>query len=174
MKTPPASWPRSFPRIALPPAFRIVARVSRRLLRLAPDQHGDGLIETAVVLPVFLMILFGIAQYAIVLLTYCNATYACRLASRYASMHSASSLAPDTISQIQGLVTARLFLNPAVTPTVSVNYYTLSLSPVSYAVGNNVGYAVQVSVTWTQTLKLLPSNINTFSVSTQNTKVITR
>jgi Flp pilus assembly protein TadG len=151
-----------------------MVRFHRRLLRAAPDQHGDGLIETAVVLPVFLMILFGIAQYAIVLLAYCNATYACRLASRYASMHSASSLAPDSISQLQGIVTARLFLNPAITPTVSVNYYTLSLSPVSYAVGNNVGYAVQVSVTWTQTLKLLPSNINTFSVSTQNTKVITR
>jgi Flp pilus assembly protein TadG len=151
-----------------------LARLARRLLRLSLDQRGDGLIETAVVLPVFLIIFFGITQYAIVLLTYCNATYACRLASRYASMHSSTSLAPDTVSQIQGLVTSRLFINPGITPTVSVNYYTQALSPVSYSVGNSPGYVVQVSVTWTQTLKLLPQNISTFSVSTQNDKIITR
>jgi Flp pilus assembly protein TadG len=153
---------------------RSLARLARRLLRIAPDQHGDGLVETAVTLPCFLIIFFGITQYAIVLLTYCNATYACRLAARYASIHSTTSLAPDTVSQIQGLVTSRLFLNPGITPTVSVNYYTQALSPVSSTVGNNPGYVVQVSVTWTQTLKLLPHNISTFSVSTQNDKIITR
>lgn len=175
MKNRPDSAFRSLPCSSLPgAALRSVARFGRRLLRVGRDQRGDGLIETAVVLPVFLLLFLAIAQYAIVLLTYCNATYACRLASRYASMHSASSLAPDTVSQIQGLVTARLFLNPAITPTVSVTYYTQAFSPVSYNIGNNIGYVVQVSVTWSETIKLLPSNMNTFSVSTQNLKVITR
>jgi Flp pilus assembly protein TadG len=141
---------------------------------MARNQQGDGLIETAVVLPVFLMIFLGITQYAIVLLTYCNATYACRLASRYASIHSASSLAPDSVSQLQGIVTSRLFITPSVTPAVSIKCYTLALSPVNCSVGNTVGNVVQVSVTWTQTLKLLPHNIDTYSASTQNNKVITR
>jgi len=175
MKKLPNSATRSSPRRSpAGVALRKIGRFGRRLLHAATDQHGDGLVETAVVLPVFLMIFFGIAQYAIVLLTYCNATYACRVASRYASMHSLSSLAPDTVPQIQGIVTSRLFLNPSITPVVSMNCYSMTLTPVSCNVGNNIGYVVQVSVTWTQTLKLLPSNINTFSVSTQNVKVITR
>jgi hypothetical protein len=57
---------------------------------------------------------------------------------------------------------------------VTVTCYTQAFSPDSFNVGNNIGYVVQVSVTWSQTIKLLPSNMNTFSVSTQNLKVITR
>jgi Flp pilus assembly protein TadG len=166
MTTAPDSTPGSPPRLG---RLRL-ARTLRRLLRAAPQQHGDGTIETAVVLPLFVLIVFGTAQYAIVLLTFCNATYACRLASRYASMHSASSLAPDTVSQIQGLVTSRLFVNPLITPTVSVNYYTQSLSAGSNIVGN----VVEVSVTWSQTLNLAFMNSESFSISTQNYKVITR
>jgi Flp pilus assembly protein TadG len=159
--------------------------VNRRLLRLAQDQPGNTIVETAVTLPVFLLVCLGVAQYAIVLLTYCNGTFACREASRYASMHSATSLAPDTPSQIKGIVTSQLFINPTITPTVSVNYYTQNLSPVSAAVGNNIGYVVQVSVTWSQTVTIFPgssitagllnqSTWNTFSISTANNKVITR
>jgi Flp pilus assembly protein TadG len=150
--------------------FRNVARCARRLLRAAPEQHGSGLIETAVVMPLFVLIVFGAVQYSIVLLTYCNATYACRLASRYASMHSNSSLAPDTVSQIQGLVTSRLFIGTAITPTVSVNYYTPSLTAGSNVVGN----MVEVAVTWSQTVKLPFMDSSSFSISTQNYKVITR
>jgi Flp pilus assembly protein TadG len=151
-------------------ALRRVARSCRRLLHAAPEQGGSGLVETAVVLPIFIAIVFGISQYAIVMLTYCNATYACRLASRYASMHSSASLAPDTVAQIQGLVTSRLFVSSAITPTVSVAYYTPTLSAGTNVVGN----VVQVTVTWSQTLKLAFMSSNTFTISTQNEKVITR
>jgi Flp pilus assembly protein TadG len=135
-----------------------------------PERNGNSLVETALVIPVFLMIFFAISQYAIVLLTYCNATFSCRSAARYASLHSNSSLAPDTVSQIQGMVNSKLFLNQAIAPTVSVNYYTQTLTPGSNVVGN----VVQVSVTWNQTLSLAFMNSNSFSISTQNYKVITR
>jgi Flp pilus assembly protein TadG len=138
--------------------------------RSLADQRGNALVEMAVVLPIFLMIFFGISQYAIVLLTYCNATYSCRMAARYASMHSGSSLAPDTVSQLQGFVTSKLFLKPAITPTVSVNYYTQSGSPST----NTVGNTVRVAVTWNQTLNLALMNSNTFTISTADYKVITR
>jgi Flp pilus assembly protein TadG len=166
MTNPPDSGSRSLPRSA----SWSVARYVRRLLRAAPEQNGSGLVETAVSLPLYFLIVFGVAQYGIVLLTYCNATYACRLASRYASMHSSTSLAPDTVSQIQGLVTSRLFIGSAITPTVNVNYYTMTLSPGSNVVGN----VVQVSVSWSQTVQVPFMNSSTFSIGTQNYKVITR
>jgi hypothetical protein len=128
------------------------------------------------------MIFLGFSQYAIVLLTYCNATYACRMASRYASMHSNSSLAPDTVAQIQGMVTSNLFINPAITPAVTVKYYTsqLVLCPDPNTQCNIPGDVVQVGVNWSQTLKLGFNKPNgtlapqTFSIGTQNYKVITR
>jgi Flp pilus assembly protein TadG len=166
MTNPADSAARSFSRSAL----RSVARWTRRLLGAGPEQTGSSSVETAIALPLYFTIVFGCAQYALVLLTYCNATYACRLASRYASMHSSSSLAPDTVAQIQGLVTSRLFVGPAIAPTVSVSYCTLNLSPGANIVGN----VVEVSVTWNQTVKLPLIPPSSFSVGTQNYKVITR
>jgi Flp pilus assembly protein TadG len=151
-------------------AARSVARSARHLLRALPERSGSSSIETAIALPIFFSVVFGCAQYAIVLMTYCDATYACRLASRYASMHSTSSLAPDTVTQIKGLVTSRLFIGSAITPTVSVTYYTMSLSPGANVVGN----VVAVSVTWNQTVKVPFLPPSSFSVGTQNYKVITR
>jgi len=151
-------------------ALRSVGGCARRAMRAAREQSGASLIEAAVVLPIYLLIFLGTFQYSLVLLTYCNATYACRLASRYASMHSTASLAPDTVAQIQGLVTSRLFIGPGITPTISVNYYTANLQAGSNVVGN----VVLVSVTWTQTVTLPFSTPSTFSISTQNYKVITR
>ncbi len=145
-------------------------RLVRRLLRAAPEQSGSGLIETALAMPIYLAVVVGVLQFSIVLFTYCNATYACRLASRYASIHSSSSLAPDTVAQIQGLVTSRLYLSSTITPTVSVNYYTPAMSAGSNIVGDLVG----VSVTWNQPLKLSFINNTTFSISTSNYKIITR
>ena len=166
MTNSPDSASRSLPRSAL----RSVVRYARRLLRAAPEQNGSGLIETAVVLPIYLAIVFGMSQFATVMLSYCNATYACRLASRYASIHSSSSLAPDTVAQIQGLVTSSLFISSAITPTVSVSYSTLTLSPGT----NVVGDMAQVAVTWNETLKLPFMKSSGFSISAKDSKVITR
>jgi Flp pilus assembly protein TadG len=151
-------------------AWASIVRHARRIFQGSSQQHGSGLVETAVALPIFFVLLFGAAQYAIVLLTYCNATYACRLAARYASMHSSASLAPDTVAQVKGLVTSRLFVGSAITPTVSVNYLTMTLSSGS----NIVGDVVEVSVSWTQTLKVPFMSPSTFSIGTQDYRVITR
>jgi len=171
MTISPDSAYRLPPRVAVPSsALRRLARSARRLLRLAPEQHGSLLVETALVIPLYIGIVFAMSQYAIVMLSYCNATYACRLASRYASMHSSTSLAPDTVSQIKALVTSRLYISSSITPTVSVNYYTMTLSTGSNVVGN----VVLVSVSWSQTLKLPFLSSQTFTISTQNYKAITR
>jgi Flp pilus assembly protein TadG len=164
-RAPVSSSPRP-PRAS----FRRPGRQAGRLLGLLLNQRGDSLIETAVVLPFFLMVFLGISQYSLVLLNYCSVTYACRQAARYASMHSTSSLAPDTVSQIQGMVTSKIFLDPGIMPTVSVNYYTQALAPGSNVIGN----VVSVSVTWNQTLKLAFLNTSSFTISTQNYKIITR
>ncbi len=131
---------------------------------------GDELVETALALPLFLAVAFGICQYAILFFTYCNATYECRIAARYASTHSSASLSPVTTAQIQSLVTSNLYLNASVIPSVAVSYYTPTLTAGSNIIGN----VVEVNVTWTQTFQFPYFKQKSISVGTQAYRVILR
>jgi Flp pilus assembly protein TadG len=141
-----------------------------RLHRLATRNSGQTVVETALVLPTFFLLIFGFMQYSIVLFTYCNATFACRYAARSASVCSSTSLSPATVSHVQGLVTSRLFLNGAITPTVGVTYLTPALATGS----NTVGNYVEVSVTWSQTVKVPFMANQSVSIGTQGYRTITR
>jgi Flp pilus assembly protein TadG len=145
-------------------------RLRRALGLAAKERSGQSLIEFALVAPLFLLISFGIFEYAIVLLTYCNATYACRKAARYGSMHSSSSLSPVTIPQLQAMVKSQLFLNSAITPVVNVSYVT----PTFGAGSNTVGDLVGVSVNWNQSLQLPFMSSSSFSIQSQDYKMINR
>jgi hypothetical protein len=90
------------------------------LRRLMQGKSGQAVVETALLLPVFFLLFVGTIQYAITLFTYCNATYACRNAARYASVRSTSSISPASVAQVKSLVTSGLFLNTAIAPTVAV------------------------------------------------------
>jgi len=138
--------------------------------RLA-GESGGAILEMAVAIPLYLLVIFGIFEYSIILFTYCNATYASRYAARYASMHSTSSLAPATVSQIQSMTTSMLFLSSVLTPTVSVSYLNPSTGASST---NTVGNIVQVNVSWTQTVKVPFGNTQSVSVATQGYQVISR
>jgi Flp pilus assembly protein TadG len=112
--------------------------ISRRGVRdLGWDQQGSMVVETAVVLPVFFLLLFGLFSFSLVLFNYSNATYAARAAARYASLHSNTSLAPCSTSCVQSYATLFLFAAPAVGTTVNTIYGSL----------NTVGGTVKVSVT---------------------------
>jgi len=101
------------------------------------DRSGQALIEMAVVLPVFFLLLFGLFSFSIILFGYGNASFACRLGARYASLHSSTSLAPCSSSSITSLVTPYLWAGAQNQVTVATNW-----SP-----GNTVGSTVSVSVT---------------------------
>ncbi len=108
-----------------------------RLVRGLKDRCGQALIEMALVLPPFFLLLFGLFNFSFMLFGYCNASFACRLGARYASLHSSTSLAPCSSSFITNLVTPYLWAATQDQVTVATNW-----SP-----GNTVGSTVSVSVT---------------------------
>ncbi len=141
-----------------------------RLLILAKAESGQTAVEMAVVLPTAFLLLFGSIQYSITLFTYCNVTYACRNAARYASVRSSSSLSPATVAQVQSVVTSSLFLNTSITPTVAVTYLTPTLATGT----DTVGDFVEVSASWNQTILVPFLSHQSVSVGTRAYRMITR
>jgi Flp pilus assembly protein TadG len=133
-------------------------------------QSGQAALEMAVALPVFLLLVFGVAQCSFLLMTYCNATYACRNAARYAALHSSTSLLPASSTQIRSMVQSGLILSASITPTITVNYVNSNLG----AGTNDIGNMVLVQVTWSQGLIIPFSSARTLTVGTHTYRPITR
>ena len=113
-------------------------------------QEGSGLIEVAVVLPVFCLLLFGIFAFSMAMVSYLSATYWLREAARYAGMHSLTSISPASPAYLSNLVTSNIFLPGGTTPTVTVNYVYY----VGAANGNYVGNGVELILSWTQNINV--------------------
>jgi Flp pilus assembly protein TadG len=66
------------------------------VVRLLPsaDRRGQTLVETALILPIFIAVVMGIIVFGIGLFYQQQVTTAAREAARYAAIHSASSSAP--------------------------------------------------------------------------------
>ena len=65
-----------------------------RLFRSTDDRRGQTLVEAALVLPLFILVVMGIIVFGIGLFYQQQVTTAAREAARYAAIHSASSSAP--------------------------------------------------------------------------------
>ncbi len=142
-----------------------------RSFRDRTSDSGTALIEMAVCLPLFLALVFGMFEYSIVMFTYCNATYACRNSARYASMHSTASLSPASAPQVKALVSSGLFLSSAITPTINVTY----INPTTgVTTTNTIGNLVEVSASWSQTVKIPFGPSKSFTVGTVAYQMITR
>jgi len=85
-------------------------------------------------------------------------------------LRSTSSLAPASVAQVQSVVTTRLFLSGAIAPTVAVTYLTPTLATGS----NTVGNFVEVSASWSQTIKVPFMANQSVSIGTQAYHTITR
>jgi Flp pilus assembly protein TadG len=136
------------------------ARVRRRG-GLRRDEHGGTLIEMAIVLPTFFLMLFGYFNFAVILFEYCTANYASLVAVRYAALHSNTSLNPATTTSIQAVVAQYLILPSSVTP-----HYTIT-----YSGGNVVGQSVGVTVYWTAPSGMAVKN---YTVTGHSLRLITR
>jgi Flp pilus assembly protein TadG len=96
--------------------------------KLAKCQGGGTMIEMAIVLPCFMLLLLGLFEFAQVCYGYNAMNYGVREASRYASLHSANSVSPASITAIQNVLIPYATgdgatLNPANCPScVSVTY----------------------------------------------------
>jgi Flp pilus assembly protein TadG len=128
------------------------------------DQDGGTLLEMALVLPPFFLLLFGLFEFSIVLMGYCSATYACRVGARYASLHSTTSLAPCNAACLTSLVTAQMWA-PSGTVSVSAPTYTPS---------NTVGSTVKVSVTVAYPTALAVISTATITISGTAQRTIMR
>ncbi len=174
----------------LPASGNTARRQSGSLLRgllAMGGESGQAVLEMAFAVPLFLAVVFGIFQSSIVMLTYCSATYACRNAARYASLHSSTSLVPSACSDINTMVQNGLFLSSSIHPTVNVQYSvakfnSTAIPPFAGAcvagandpTDNIPGNLVWVQATWTQTMLIPFMPTSSFSVGTQTFRTITR
>lgn len=132
--------------------------------RVRVEDEGGTLVETAIVLSTFFLLLFGIFSLSIALFGYDNATYASRAAARYASMHSSTSQTPCNAACVQSYVDQYLYAAP--TSGVRVN--------TSYGSGNSVGSTVTVSVTITYNTLIPFSPLKSLTVGSSAERTISR
>lgn len=131
------------------------------------DRRGTAVVETALVLPVVLMLFFGIFEYGKFLSAQQAIENAARAGARYAVVNTSTA----TTQQIQNVVTGRLStVNSWVNPSVTV----YRVDPVT---GNNLGawsnaafgqsIAVRVTGTYTPQFASILHLPVTLSVQTQ-------
>jgi Flp pilus assembly protein TadG len=137
------------------------ARPVKALLR---SQAGSTVIETAVVLPLTVGLLFAVLNFSIALFGYCNATYSARAATRYASLHSAASLIPATTASIQALVQPYLVGVPPSNSHIAI----------AYSGGNNPGQTVKITVSIQYSAHIPFSSIQNLAISSTAQRTITR
>ena len=73
-------------------------------MKIKADKKGQSTTEFALVLPILLMLLFGIIQFSLVLYTYGFVAYAARTGARYASIHSSQNAHPATSASVTSYV----------------------------------------------------------------------
>lgn len=119
------------------------------------------LIEMAIVLPIFFLLLFGIFSYSIILFGRGNAICAANVAARYAALHSSTAVVPSTSASIKSYASAFLYAAPASGTTVTTTYSS------SNTVGGTV--TVTVDVTYPILIPFYGSRSLTVSASSQRT-----
>jgi len=138
-------------------------RLWRRFNREARDQSGGTLLEMAVVLPPFFLLLFGLFEFSIVMLGYCCAAFAGREAARYASVHSSTSVSPCTTASIQALAKTQIWAPSA----------TITVTP-TWPSGNTVGNTVKISISVAYPVGLAVISLSTVTVTGYAQRTITR
>ncbi len=156
--------------------MRAVWRMGRRraLLRArqgAKNQNGSMLVETAFVLPVFLLLAFGFFSFSFALMGYLSATNAARIGARYGALHSVSSGSPVTVAQIQAVVQANLFTPGAIGNPAILVYYGDRNQGVG---GNYTGDLLGVGVVWGQNIQIPFRGPQTIYITAEAYRIITR
>ncbi len=101
-------------------------------------QHGQSMVEFAMVLLVALTLIFGIIQFSLALYAYSFVSYGARCGARYAMVRGSKSSSPASSSTIQSYVNGLAF--PLDTGSLSV---TTTWNP-----NNNPGSTVTVTVSY--------------------------
>ena len=133
-------------------------------VQLSDGEEGSALLELALVMPVFLLVIFGILQCTLALFAYCNISYASRAAVRYASLHSSSSAAPATNASVRTVIDPFVWCAPANDVSIAITW-----SP-----SNSVGSTVQVQVQMNLPLAIPFSDTQGFAIHSVSKRTIVR
>ena len=136
---------------------------ARNCTRGVADEQGQSLIELAVTLPVFFLLVFGFINFALIMFGVCNATFAARAAVRNACIHSTASFVPATQTTLNALVQPLIFQYPQ-------NTYTVTLLPSSG--GNAVGATATVTLSITYNIAFPGFSYNALQVNTTASGVV--
>jgi Flp pilus assembly protein TadG len=80
------------------------------------------MIEMALVLPIYFMLVYGVFQICFIMFGYCNATYACRQAARYAGIHGTGSTYQCTSTDVQNVAKTYLWGAPQSGITITTTW----------------------------------------------------
>jgi len=103
-------------------------------------EEGSALLELALVMPVFLLLILGTLQCTLSLFAYCNITYASHAAARYASLHSSGSIAPATSVSVGKMIAPYVWCAPA------KDVFVMAIWSPSNSIGSTVTVQVQMKL----------------------------
>ena len=135
-----------------------------RVRRVTPDdgEAGTYIVEVALVLPLFVTLVFGFISASLLLFVYCEVTYAAQAAARYAALRSTYSTA-DTASGVTSLVNTLI---------VSANGGTVATPAVIWDGSNVVGTGVSVTVQVSYPSSLPFLNVSRITLSSTAQSII--
>jgi Flp pilus assembly protein TadG len=119
-------------------------------------QSGSAIVEFALVVPLYFMIIFALVQLGIVFAGYCGAQYAAQQGVRYAIVHGSESSNPCSGATISAYVAPYLWAAQRNSSTVTATW-----NP-----NNGAGSTVTVSITLTYQTGLPFSALHTLTVGT--------
>lgn len=123
-------------------------------------RRGGALLEGALCINVFLLIVFGAIEFSRVVYAYNVVAYAARDASRYASVRGSSSPSPATAAAISAFVSSQAVMLPSGSLTVTTTW-----SP-SNAPGSKVTVRVSCAMNRLLATYILPAMPTIASTST--------
>ena len=163
--------PRLAPASRRPPLRRLLRSLASYRTFLPAtfysDECGQAILETAIVMPGFVLLLFGSARFSMALTSYHGGSYAIRSAARYGSTHSATSPSPAAVADIQHLVAVAPFVPAGAQINVSYVGYQGAAS------GNYTGNVLYVQLQYSQTISLVGYS-KTFTVTSSTFRYILR
>ncbi|MBI4891994.1 MAG: pilus assembly protein [Acidobacteria bacterium] len=105
--------------------------------------RGAIMVEAALTIIVFLMILFGIIDFGRMIWAYSTVAHATREAARYAMVHGSTSAAPAGSAQVAGVVRSQLLALDGSKVQVSVEWIASNPPPVT-GIANRPGDTVAI------------------------------
>jgi Flp pilus assembly protein TadG len=126
------------------------------MLNRRAKQRGAAMMEMALVLPVYFILVYGMLQLCFIMFGYCSATYACRQAARYAAVHGTGAAYTCTSTDVQNVVYQYLWGVPKSAVTVNT----------SWPSGNSPNQYFTVSVSLSYPTAIPFSRLSTITVGT--------